>query len=301
VDVTRSLSGIFGPETTPFDADDEIDLAAFAGNVRSHLESGFHGVVICGSTGEAALLDERERAQLIEAARREVPDEKWLIAGTGAESTRACVRRCREVSAEGADAALVVAPHYYSAAMSFSALSAHYERVADESPVPVILYNIPKYMHFRLEPDLVARLAEHENIVGMKDSAGDVSFLERYLASQSDSFAVITGHAGTFLRALELGARGGILAAALFAPELVFELWNAFHAGRAEEAADAQRRLGPLASEVVARMGVPGVKAAMDQVGLTGGPVRLPLLPLESRERPELATLLRDASVVLAS
>jgi 4-hydroxy-2-oxoglutarate aldolase len=301
VDVTRSLSGIFGPETTPFDANEEVDFAAFTANVRSHLESGFHGVVVCGSTGEAALLDERERAQLIESARREVPDEKWLIAGTGAESTRSCVRRCREVAAMGADAALVVAPHYYSAAMNFSSLSAHYERVADESPVPVILYNIPKFMHFRLEPDLVARLSEHDNIIGMKDSAGDVSFLERYLLSQRDSFAVITGHAGTFLRALELGARGGILAAALFAPELVFELWNAFHAGSMDEAADAQRRLAPLASEIVARMGVPGVKAAMDQVGLAGGPVRLPLLSLEERGQSELAALLRDSSVALAS
>jgi 4-hydroxy-2-oxoglutarate aldolase len=301
VDVTRSLAGIFGPETTPFDTNEDVDFAAFAANVRSHIESGFHGVVVCGSTGEAALLDERERVQLIESARREVPDERWLIAGTGAESTRACVRRCREVAAAGADAVLVVAPHYYSAAMSFTALSAHYERIADESPVPVILYNIPKFMHFRLEPELIARLAEHENIVGMKDSAGDVSFLERYLASQSDSFTVITGHAGTFLRALELGARGGILAAANFAPELVLELWNAFHDGRMDEAADAQRRLSPLASEIVARMGVPGVKAALDQVGLTGGPVRLPLLPLESRERPELAMLLRDASVAPAS
>jgi 4-hydroxy-2-oxoglutarate aldolase len=299
--VTRALAGIFGPETTPFDTNENVDRAAFAANVRSHLNSGFHGVVVCGSTGEAALLEERERVELIETARREVPDENWLIAGTGAESTRVCVRRCRDVGAAGADAVLVVAPHYYSAAMSSTALSAHYERVADESPVPVILYNIPKYMHFRLEPELIARLAEHENVIGMKDSAGDVAFFERYMTSQSDSFAVITGHAGTFLRALELGARGGILAAALFAPELVFELWNAFRDGRMDDAIDAQRRLLPLGSEIVARMGVPGVKAAMDQVGLSGGPVRLPLLSLEAREQSELAILLRDASVALAS
>src|SRR5678816_2585440 len=148
--------------------------------------------------------EEAERLRLLEMARSVVPDERLLIAGTGAESTRACVRRCREAAERGADAVLVVAPHYYANAMTAPALHAHYMQVADESRIPVLLYNIPKYMHFRLEPELVAELAAHENILGMKDSSGDLTCLERYLQSQSDDFAVITGHGGTFHQALRL-------------------------------------------------------------------------------------------------
>jgi 4-hydroxy-2-oxoglutarate aldolase len=135
-------------------------------------------------------------------------------------------------------------------------------------------------MHYRLEPELIAELARHENIRGMKDSAGDMTFFARYVESQSDTFDVLTGHGGTFATALSLGGRGGILAVALFAPELALEVWQAHREHRIADAEAAQKPLVPMAAEIVARMGVPGVKAAMDRVGLVGGYVRLPLLPL---------------------
>lgn len=271
--------GVLGPLVTPFHADESLDLAAFELNVRAHLDAGLDGVLVAGSTGEAALLGDDERRVLIAAARRGVPRGKQLLAGTGAESTRHCVARCRDAAAEGADAVLVVAPHYYSNAMTPAAIEAHFLRVADESPLPVLLYNIPKYMHFRLEPELVAILARHPNIIGMKDSSGDMATFPRYVESQSDTFSVLTGHGGTFATALRLGARGGILAVALFAPELAIEVFRAYHEGREADADAAQKPLVPMAAEIVARMGVPGVKAAMDRVGLRGGYVRLPLLP----------------------
>jgi 4-hydroxy-2-oxoglutarate aldolase len=296
--MTKRLTGILGPVTTPFAGDETLDLAAFEANARGHFEAGLDGLVVCGSTGEAALLDEDERARLTESARRVVPAEKWLIVGTGAESTRQCVERCRTSASLGADAVLVVAPHYYGgAAMSAEALRAHYTRVADESPIPVLLYNIPKYMHFRLEPELIARLAEHRNIVGMKDSSGDMSYFERCIPAQSDAFTVLTGNGATWSTALRLGARGGILAVALFAPELSLEVWRAHHGGGAAEADEAQQRLTPLAAEIVGRMGVAGVKAAMDRVGLRGGSVRAPLLSLSAADRMRVAELLRSASV----
>lgn len=274
------FAGVLGPLTTPFHADESLDIEGFQSNIRAHLAAGLSGVLVAGSTGEAALLDDRERVQLVEAARAVVPRDKTLLVGTGSESARQVISRSRDAAAAGADAVLVVSPHYYTAAMTPSALKAHFLRVADMSPIPVLIYNIPKYTHFRLEPEFIASLASmHPNFRGMKDSAGDMSFLARYVnEAQSDTFDVLTGHGGTFASALRLGARGGILAVSLFAPELSMEVWNAHHEGRVTDGDEAQERLIPLAAEIVARMGVPGVKVAMERVGLVGGPVRLPLI-----------------------
>lgn len=295
--MTRTPAGVFGPVITTFDARGELDLDAFGANARAHLAAGLHGLVVAGSTGEAALLEESERQRLVEMARSVTPSDKWLIVGTGAESTKACVRRCREAAERGADAVLVVAPHYYANAMTAPALQAHYERVADESPIPVMLYNIPKYMHFRLDGGLVARLAGHANVIGMKDSSGDLAYFPNYLASQSPDFAVITGHGGTFHQALQLGATGGILAVALFATALSLEVYDAFVAGRLAESAAAQQRLTPMALDIVGRMGIPAVKAAMERVGLKGGSVRLPLLGASPADLADVDRLLREASL----
>ena len=295
--MNKVLAGVFGPVVTNFDARGELDLDAFGFNLRAHLDAGLDGVVVTGSTGEAALLEEPERIRLVEMARSVIPNDKWLIIGTGAESTRACVRRSREAAERGADAVLVVAPHYYSTAMTPAALQAHYERVADESPVPVLLYNIPKYMHFRLEGELVARLSEHDNIVGMKDSSGDMAYFPNYVASQGDGFTVITGNGGTLHQALVHGARGGILAVALFAGELAVDVYRLHRDGHVAESSEAQRRLTPLSNEIVGRMGIPAVKLAMERVGLRGGPVRLPLLPPSAADSADVDRLLREASL----
>src|SRR3954470_954845 len=170
----KKLEGVFAPVVTTFARETgDLDCATFAANIRAHLAANLHGIVVTGSTGEAALLDFDERSSLIDVAREMVPRDKWLIVGTGAESTRTCLRQTQEAASRGADAVLVVAPHYYASAMNEPALLQHYTRVADESAVPVILYNIPKYMHFALAPALVAELAAHANVIGIKDSSGN--------------------------------------------------------------------------------------------------------------------------------
>ena len=295
-----NLRGVIAPVVTTFgERDEKLDLEAFATNLRAYVAAGLSGIVVCGSTGEAALLDEEERRSLIEHARREIPSDVSLIVGTGAESTRQCIQRCRVANEHGAHAVLVVAPHYYGSAMTPPALDAHYRRVADESPLPVLLYNIPKYMHFALEPDLVARLSTHENIVGMKDSAGDLGRLAGYVQSQRDDFTVLTGHGGTFHEALGLGVRGGILAISLFAAELTLSIYDTYRAGDLGTSAESQRAAKPLALEIVGRMGVAGVKAALDRVGLRGGPVRAPLLPIGVEDSARVDALLRDARVAV--
>lgn len=296
------LRGIIGPVVTTFDAvTGEIAGDAFGANIAAHIEEGLSGVLVAGSTGEAALLDEDERRELTEIARSRVPSDRILLVGVGAESTRATVARARDAAQRGADAVLVVAPHYYGTAMTDEVLSAHYERVADESPVPVLLYNIPKYMHFALSPRLVGELRLHENIIGMKDSSGDMELLTQYIALRSESFTVLTGHAGTLLPALRMGAGGAILAASLFAAPLALEVRDAFLAGDEDRASGAQARLTPLNREVVGTLGVPGIKVALDLIGLAGGEPRAPLRALSSSGRDRVAALVRAAGVVRAA
>ena len=299
--MSLALRGIYAPVTTPFGKNGELDRGAFEHNVRAHMKHGLQGVVICGSTGEAALLDERERELLAEWARPHVGNDALLIAGVGAESTRTTLKYADSAGERGADAVLVVAPHYFGTSMTTDALRAHYLRVADESPAPVILYNIPKYMHFRLSKELVQELAKHENVIGIKDSSGDRDSLTDYLAAQGDSFTTVTGSGQLWGTALQMGARAGILAVSLFAPALSLAVQDA--AARKDGAtADAlQSRLTPLAKVIVGELGIAGVKAALDLVGLRGGMPRSPLLPLSRAESDRVRQLLRDAELQVAA
>jgi 4-hydroxy-2-oxoglutarate aldolase len=296
-----ALNGVLAPVVTPFDRAGEVDGDAFVANVAAHLAAGLHGIVVAGSTGEAALLDEDERVRLVELARRVVPRDRTLLVGTGAESTRGVIARTRAAAERGADGVLVVAPHYYGDAMTPDAQREHYLRVADASPVPVLLYTIPKYMHFAIPADVVAALARHENIVGMKDSSGDAALLRGYLASQDDAFKVLTGSGSLLGDAMRLGAHGAILAVALFAPALSLDAFRAARDGRAEAASAAQARLTPLAARIVGALGVAGVKAALDEVGLRGGLPRPPLRPLAPSTLDALRQLVQTAELAPAS
>jgi 4-hydroxy-2-oxoglutarate aldolase len=281
------LKGILAPVTTPFEAGEgQLAIRAFTENVRAHLHAGCAGIVVTGSTGEAALLDEDERRRLLTAARDVVPADRWLIAGVGAESTRQTIRRAAEASALGADAVLVVGPHYYPDSSTPAALLAHYRAIADASRAPVVLYSIPKYMHYAIPPAVVQELARHPNIIGIKDSGGDAGILDGYLAAQSDTFSVLTGNGGTLARAVAAGVRGGVLAVALMVPALVEAVWDD---------GTLQDQLTPVAREVVGELGVPGVKAAMDEVGLHGGSVRAPLQDLGEPARERVRRILETA------
>jgi 4-hydroxy-2-oxoglutarate aldolase len=295
------LTGIFAPVITPFKNDGELDRPAFEHNVKAHMNAGLRGVVVTGSTGEAPLLDERERESVMEWARQHVPTDRVLIAGIGSESTRTTLRLADRAGERGVDAVLVVAPHYFAAAMTDDALRAHYVRVADESPVPVVLYNIPKYMHFKLSQSLVQELARHENVIGIKDSSGDRELMATYLTAQGDAFTALTGSGQLWKTALQMGARGGILAVSLFAPGLTTAVAEAV-ARKDTATADAlQDRLTPLAKVIVGEMGVAGVKAAVDAVGLRAGAPRSPLQPLGRVEMERVRQLLRDAELSVAA
>jgi 4-hydroxy-2-oxoglutarate aldolase len=297
INMSRKLEGVFAPVVTTFYQDGSVDVASFAANVRGHLHAGLHGIVVAGSTGEAALLDFDERAALVDATRELTPTDKWVIVGTGAESTRTCLKQTKEAAKRGADAVLVVAPHYYSNAMTETALRQHYRQVADESPVPVILYSIPKYMHFSLPDTLVGELAQHQNVIGIKDSSGNKDLLEGFLAAKSATFSVLVGNAQMFHHALMSGASGGILAAAMFAPQIALDIYDNHRRGDMAAAEAAQARLTPLGAKIVGELGVPGVKAALERVGLCGGPMRSPLQSLDEKGTAAVDELLRSELV----
>ena len=287
----RTLGGILVPVTTPFEpATGELALPHAVHNARRLLADGVDGLVVAGTTGEAALLEPDEHRRLIAAVRAAVPGDRWLMAGTGAESTRAAVALARAAAAEGVDAVLVRPPSYYHAAHSADSLAAYYMAVADASPVPVLVYNIPKHTHLPVPPELLSRLAAHSNIVGAKDSSGDVHNLRAYRAAVP-GWAMFVGSGSLLVPALEAGCVGGIVGVACFAAARCGELLAAFRAGNLGRAETLQRRLAALDKEIVAR-GPAAIKAAMDAVGLYGGPVRDPLAPLAAPDRERIGQLL---------
>jgi dihydrodipicolinate synthase/N-acetylneuraminate lyase len=287
----RVLQGIFAPVTTPFDpSTGELALLAATRNAQRLLENGLDGLVVTGTTGEAALLEPEEQRRLVAAHRAVVPRDRWLVAGTGAESTRAAIALTRAAAAEGADAVLVRPPSYYNAAHSAASLGAYYRAIADASPVPVLVYNIPKHTRLPVPPELLGHLAAHGNVVGAKDSSGDLANLKAYRAAVPN-WAMFIGSGSLLFPALEAGCVGGIVGVACFAPAVSAELLAAFRAGNLSRAGQLQTRLGALDKEIVAR-GPAAIKAAMDAVGLYGGPVREPLAPLAGPDRERIGQLL---------
>jgi 4-hydroxy-2-oxoglutarate aldolase len=279
------LGGILAATVTPFDANGTLDRDAARRNVRALLDAGLHGVLLAGSTGEAALLDQTERDGLLQAVRDEIPSSRFLLMGTGTESTRHTIARTKHAATLGADAVLVVAPHYFTSLMSPAAQRAHYIAVADASPVPVVLYSVPAFMHYHLDPDVVCELALHDNIIGIKDSSGNAEWRNGYLRARSETFVVMTGHSPSLTQALGDGCGGAVLAAACIAPELALAVSRGIGLGHPEDAAGAQDGLRRLTVEVAAAYGVPGLKAAVDAAGMTGGAPRAPLMSVSEEAR----------------
>lgn len=286
------------PAVSTFRSDGALDRASFDFNIAAHLEHGVDGVLVAGSSGESALLDDDDRRTLLEWARERIPREKWLLAGVGSESTRQTIARAKDARDIGADAVLVVSPHYYLRRMTEAALLAHFRAVADASPLPVMLYNIPVYAHVVLSPALVHEMAQHENVIGMKDSAGNLPMLAEYVSAQSDTFRVMTGSGATVVPAFDAGVAGAILAIALYAGPTVRLMLDAYRAGRRDEAAALQVRLAPIAADIGGALGPAGIKAAMGMVGLKGGPTRSPLLAVTTDEHAMVRTRLESAGVI---
>lgn len=289
----RPLAGIFPPIPTPFDAaTGDVAAPQLQQNIRRLLAEHVHGIVVSGTTGEAAMLDPDEQREVVAAASEVMQRQAWLIAGTGAESTRQTIALTKAAATEGADAVLVRAPSYFSAQTTPATLAAHFRAVADASSIAVIIYNIPKYTHIALEPALLQQLAGHERIIGVKDSSGDLKSLAAYRAAVPQ-WSVLAGSASLLYAGLELGCQGGVIGVSCYAPKLCVQLMSEFSKGDRAAAGRLQEQITPLDKEIVGKLGPAGVKAAMDAVGLYGGPTRAPLAPLSSADRERVSALVR--------
>ena len=291
------LHGIFPPITTPF-INGKVAYDKLASNVEKWSRTGLKGFVVLGSNGEYVYLSEEEKRRLVDSVVQSAADEMLIIAGTGCESTAETLRLTEDCAKLGAHAALVVTPQYYAGRMSESALMTHYSELADQSPIPILLYNVPKFTHINLAADFVARLSEHPNIVGIKDSSANVIQLGEILNGVAGGFDVMVGTAGVLFAGLTLGCVGGVLALANIAPEHCVKIFNQVKAGDFEAARDLQLKMLPVNQAVTAVYGVPGLKAAMDMLGYFGGDPRLPLLPSSERERSEIEAILKKADLL---
>jgi len=271
-------AGVLMPMVTPF-AGDEVDEGALRRNAVAWMRTPLAGLVALGSNGEAPQLDDAEADRVLAVVREAVPRDRVLLAGTGRESTRATIAATRRAAALGVDAVLVRTPSFFKSQMTSEVFVRHYQAVADAAPVPVFLYNVSMFTGVNLLPEAVERLATHPNIIGMKESGGDMAQVAECITRTPEDFVVYAGSAASYFHALCAGCDGAILAVAGVVPELCVEIWQLVRAGRLDEARAAQRRLAPLARLVGTAHGVPGLKAALNLLGYEGGEPRLPLLP----------------------
>jgi 4-hydroxy-2-oxoglutarate aldolase len=285
------LAGVLAPVPTPFDEQDRVDTQRLKAALAKWVARPLDGFVVLGSNGEAVLMDDFEADRLVAAAREAVPRDRLFIVGTGRESTQAAVRASKRAAEHGADAVLVRTPGFFKNQMTTEAFVGHYMAVADESPVPVLLYNFTALTGVNLLPAAVARLAAHPNIAGMKESGGDVAQIADLVSMTPDRFKVLAGSTSTFYAALCVGAAGGILALGCAVPDACRRLFDLAQAGNHAEALELQRQLVPLARLLGPTYGVPGLKAALNLLGYDVGFPRPPLSPVPDSAFPAL----RDA------
>ena len=286
------FSGVFAALTTPFAADDSVAIAELKQNIQRYNTTGLAGYAVQGSTGESVLLSRAEWDSVLVAAKEAASPQKKLLAGTGVESTAETIARSKRAAELGYHAALVKTPYYYKPVYKADVFIAHYRRVADASPIPVLLYSVPQFTGISLEAPEVAVLAEHPNIIGIKESSGHVQRVAEMVAATPAAFQVLTGGAGVLLPSLTVGAKGAILALASALPEKCAELYEVTQRGQVEAARELQKGLLRASKLIVSELGIAGVKFVMDQRGYRGGAPRLPLLPLADAAKRRVLELL---------
>ena len=295
--MTNKLEGIFAALTTPF-VEDEVSIPRFEENIRKFNGTGLAGYVVLGSTGECVSLSDAESEALVRAARAIAAPRKTVIVGTARESTRLTVDFTNRMADAGVDAALVRSPSYYKSRMTRDALKAHFLAVAERARVPVLVYNIPANTGISLEVSLVIELSAHPNIIGLKESSGNIAYLGEVIRRVPADFRYFLGSGSVFLPGLELGACGAILAVANAAPELCSRIHRLFREGKLDEAQKLQLDLIPLNKAIMEGTGIAGLKHALDLRGYYGGPVRLPLLPPSETAKAEIAGLMKGLGLV---
>jgi len=295
---SERLKGILSPIPTPFNSRGDMIVDELKENLAHWNQYALTGYVVLGSNGESVHLDDEERTRILQAAREAIPSDRLMIAGVSKPSARHTVHWCREAAKLGADAALVLPPGYYRATMTRTCYIRFFKTIADSSPIPIILYNMPRCASVDLADDIIIELSRHANIIGIKDSGGNVSKLAYVGAHADEQFAVLAGSAGFLVPSLSIGAHGGILALANIAPTQCLAMWRNSSEGNWAAARSVQLRIVGANTVVTREWGVPALKAAMDLIGLYGGPPRSPLRPLPASHYSVLRKALAEAGIL---
>ncbi|MEE4198399.1 MAG: dihydrodipicolinate synthase family protein [Bacteroidales bacterium] len=289
------LNGIFPPLPTSFDSREELATQPMVENIKAISTFDVAGFLVLGSNGELVHLTDREKEKVYRDIRKAIPSDKIMLAGTGSPSTRQTIDLTLKAADAGANAALVLNPSYYKGLMTQEVLMRHYFAVADASPIPVIVYNMPANSGLDMDARTIVALSQHPNIIGLKDSGGNIAKMGEVCHKTPADFQVLAGSAGFLLPALAIGAIGGILALANIAPQQCIDVHNLFLKGQMDEARIRQQRIIALNNFVTRLNGVPALKEAMDQLGYYGGPSRKPLLPLGDSLKDQLKHLLKSS------
>jgi 4-hydroxy-2-oxoglutarate aldolase len=292
-----NLNGILPPVTTPFNEHGEVDHGALASNIARYNETGLRGYVPLGSNGEAVHLNAIERRQVIETVKRAATSGHTIVAGVNEFATFAAIEAARAAADCGADAVLAITPYFYKGSMTQERLARHFSELADRSPIPVLIYNVPQNTGVIIEPATIAALGAHQNIIGVKDSAGNMGAIAETIRLAPEGLAVMVGNGGIVYPSLMMGATGAILGVACAAPRACVELYEASKAGDHASARELQNRIAPLSQIVTAGLSVPGLKAALEIIGLAGRFPRAPLSPVSSSDNEKIKAVIRKTGL----
>lgn len=293
------IHGVLPPLITPFSESGSVDFEAFGRNIERMNDTGLCGYLVLGSNGETPYIDEKDKIELVRLCAKKAAPGKLIMAGTGLESTSSTVELTRRAADAGAQCALVLTPSYYHEQMGDDAQIAYFTAVADQSPIPILIYNVTKFTHINISPAAVSRLSQHPNIIGMKDSSGNIAGLIGYMTAGLDpEFNLMVGTASAWYPALCIGVRGAVMALANCCPRECVQVQTLYGEGKCTEALALYKRMFPVNACVTGKLGVPALKHACDCLGFEGGHPKSPLLPLTEEQRGQVEGILHRAQVL---
>lgn len=293
------IHGVLPPLITPFSESGSVDFEAFGRNIERMNDTGLCGYLVLGSNGETPYIDEKDKIELVRLCAKKAAPGKLIMAGTGLESTSSTVELTRRAADAGAQCALVLTPSYYHEQMGDDAQIAYFTAVADQSPIPILIYNVTKFTHINISPAAVSRVSQHPNIIGMKDSSGNIAGLIGYMTAGLDpEFNLMVGTASAWYPALCIGVRGAVMALANCCPRECVQVQTLYGEGKYTEALALYKRMLPVNACVTGKLGVPALKHACDCLGFEGGHPKSPLLPLTEEQRGQVEGILHRAQVL---
>jgi len=293
-----TIEGVIPPMMTPFTEDQSVDYDKHVRNMEKWNQDKLAGYLVLGSNSEASYLSDEEKIKLIELTVKHAKKDRLILAGTGLESAVETIRLTNKAAELGVHGALLLTPFYYGGKMNDEALIKYFTYVADRTEIPVLIYNVPKFTHINVSVNVVRELSQHPNIVGMKDSTGDVPQLVSFLPVIAEGFNLMVGTISSWFPALTLGIKAGIFALANLSPNECAEIQEAYKAGDLDSARKTYLRVFPVNTAVTATYGVPGLKYASDLMGYQGGSVRNPLLPPKDSEKAAIKEILKTADLL---